>query len=57
MRRREFVRLAAGAVTMWPIAARAQQNAIPVIGYLNSTSPGPNAPFLAAFRQGLGETG
>jgi len=44
-------------VIAWPSVVRAQQTAMPVIGYLNSTSPGPYALFLAAFRQGLGETG
>jgi putative ABC transport system substrate-binding protein len=56
MRRRELILLLGGALT----AARAlcaQQKAMPVIGYLNGTSPGPNATFLAAFRQGLSETG
>src|SRR6202171_574966 len=40
-----------------PRALRAQQRATPVIGYLNGTSPGPTAPFLAGFRQGLRDTG
>jgi putative ABC transport system substrate-binding protein len=57
MRRRELiVRLGAAAVP-WPLAARAQQKATPVIGYLGSTSPGPNAANMAAFHQGLSETG
>jgi putative tryptophan/tyrosine transport system substrate-binding protein len=54
MRRRELiVRLGAAAVP-WPLAARAQQKAMPVIGYLGSTSPGP---YLTAYRQGLSEMG
>jgi putative ABC transport system substrate-binding protein len=57
MRRRDFIILVAGAMGGWPSAARAQQKAMPVIGYLNGTSPEANAPQLAAFRQGLSETG
>jgi putative tryptophan/tyrosine transport system substrate-binding protein len=57
MRRREFVRFVGGIIIAWPFAARAQQKAMPVIGYLNSTSPEFNAPNLAAFRQGLSDTG
>src|SRR5260370_39501606 len=56
MRRREFMLLLCGAMTA-ARALRAQQKAVPVIGFLNGTSPGPWAPFVAAFRQGLNETG
>jgi putative ABC transport system substrate-binding protein len=52
----ELVLLLTGAIIM-ASALRAQQKATPVIGLLNSTSPGPNAPFAAAFHQGLSETG
>jgi ABC-type uncharacterized transport system substrate-binding protein len=56
MRRRDFIIFLAGAMTP-PHASRAEQKAMRVIGYLNSTSPGPVAPFLAEFRRGLSETG
>jgi putative ABC transport system substrate-binding protein len=57
MRRREFIALIGGAVTTWPLCARAQQQALPVIGYLGLTSPEAFATLTAAFRLGLGETG
>jgi putative tryptophan/tyrosine transport system substrate-binding protein len=57
MRRREFIAVLGGAAAAWPLAASAQQPGLPVVGFLSGVSPGPLAQRLAAFRQGLNETG
>jgi putative ABC transport system substrate-binding protein len=57
VKRRDFIALLGGAAAGWPLAARAQQRAIPAIGLLSSRSPAVDTPLIALIRQGLNETG
>jgi ABC transporter substrate binding protein len=57
MRRRDFITLLGGTAMVWPVGARAQQPAMPVIGLLGSATPDWYADRLRAFREGLGDTG
>jgi putative tryptophan/tyrosine transport system substrate-binding protein len=55
MRRRDFIKIIAGSAIAWPLAARAQQPAMPMVGFLGGESPDLFAGRLRAFRQGLDE--
>jgi putative ABC transport system substrate-binding protein len=57
MRRREFIALVGGVAAAWPVAARGQQTAMPVVGFLDSRSPEPVVDRLRGFRQGLKDSG
>jgi ABC-type uncharacterized transport system substrate-binding protein len=57
MRRRQFIRFVGGAIAAWPLAAPAQQTAMPVIGFMSGRAPDDSRHLLAAFHQGLGEAG
>jgi putative ABC transport system substrate-binding protein len=57
MRRRDFIKVTVGSAAVWPLTARAQQPAMPLIGFLSSRSPNESEALVAAFREGLAEIG
>jgi putative ABC transport system substrate-binding protein len=57
MRRRDFIKVVASSAVTWPLAARAQQHSMPVVGFLNSGSAAGYTPFVSAFGEGLKEAG
>jgi putative tryptophan/tyrosine transport system substrate-binding protein len=57
MRRRDFIKAIAGSAAVWPLATRAQQPAVPTVGYLSGNAPEQNSDLVAAFAKGLSETG
>ena len=57
MRRRDFIKVIAGSTAVWPLAARAQQSSMPVVGFMHSGAQAPFAHLAAAFRKGLSENG
>jgi putative tryptophan/tyrosine transport system substrate-binding protein len=57
LKRRQFIALLGGVATIWPLAVRAQQPTMPVVGYLNAGAPDHNPSYLPAFRDGLAQSG
>jgi len=57
VKRRKFITLVGGAAVAWPLASRAQQPNVPVVGFLYAGSPAPMAPYLAVFLRALAEAG
>jgi putative tryptophan/tyrosine transport system substrate-binding protein len=57
MRRRDFIKVIAGSAAAWPLVARAQQQALPVVAFMRIGSPDASTGYVAAFRKGLNESG